>query len=72
MWLSKGHGTKKGGEGNGLVAVAVDKDKGSQNALKWTVENLLTKGQNLILIHVFNKSSSSSSSFVTSNLSFSL
>lgn len=71
MWLSKGHGTKKGGEGNGLVAVAVDKDKGSQNALKWTVENLLSKGQNLILIHVFNKSSSSSS-FVTSNLSFSL
>ncbi|KAI9396834.1 hypothetical protein POPTR_004G170901v4 [Populus trichocarpa] len=64
MWLSKGHGTKKGGEGNGLVAVAVDKDKGSQNALKWTVENLLSKGQNLILIHVFYKSSSS---FVTSH-----
>eukprot|EP00258_Populus_trichocarpa_P024612 XP_024440631.1 U-box domain-containing protein 35-like isoform X2 [Populus trichocarpa] len=64
MWLCKGHGTKKGGEGNGLVAVAVDKDKGSQNALKWTVENLLSKGQNLILIHVFYKSSSS---FVTSH-----
>jgi hypothetical protein len=50
MWFSKGHGTKKGGEGNGLVAVPVDKDKGSQNALKWTVENLLSKGQNLLKI----------------------
>ncbi|KAJ6336574.1 hypothetical protein OIU76_006451 [Salix suchowensis] len=59
MWVSKGRGAKKGGERNGLVAVAVDKDKGSQNALKWTVENLLSKGQNLILIHVLNKSSSS-------------
>jgi hypothetical protein len=43
MWLSKGHGTKKGGEGNGLVAVAVDKDKGSQNALKWTGKSSLQR-----------------------------
>uniref|UniRef100_A0A6N2LBG2 RING-type E3 ubiquitin transferase n=1 Tax=Salix viminalis TaxID=40686 RepID=A0A6N2LBG2_SALVM len=61
MWLSKGHGSrKKRGEGNGLVAVAVDKDKGSQNALKWAMENLLSKGQTVVLIHVFSKSSSSS------------
>ncbi|KAF9678119.1 hypothetical protein SADUNF_Sadunf07G0001900 [Salix dunnii] len=58
MWLSKGHGSRKRGEGNGLVAVAVDKDKGSQNALKWTMENLLSKGQTVVLIHVFSKSSS--------------
>ncbi|KAG6747560.1 hypothetical protein POTOM_047446 [Populus tomentosa] len=43
MWLSKGHGTKKGGEGNGLVAVAVDKDKGSRNALKWTGKSSLQR-----------------------------
>ncbi|XP_011031475.1 PREDICTED: U-box domain-containing protein 35 [Populus euphratica] len=65
MWLSKGQWSRKGGEGKGLVAVAVDKDKGSQNALKWTMENLLSKGQTVVLIHVFSKSSSSSSSFVT-------
>ncbi|KAG5241011.1 U-box domain-containing protein [Salix suchowensis] len=64
MWLSRGHGSRKRGEGNGLVAVAVDKDKGSQNALKWAMENLLSKGQTVVLIHVFSKSSSSSS-FVT-------
>ncbi|THU66306.1 hypothetical protein C4D60_Mb05t12750 [Musa balbisiana] len=35
-----------------LVAVAIDKDKGSQNALKWAVDNLLARGQTLTLIHV--------------------
>ncbi|URE00277.1 U-box domain-containing protein [Musa troglodytarum] len=34
-----------------LVAVAIDKDKGSQNALKWAVDNLLARGQTLTLIH---------------------
>ncbi|CAL9065414.1 unnamed protein product [Musa banksii] len=40
--------------GSPLVAVAIDKDKGSQNALKWAVDNLVTRGQTLtlILIHV--------------------
>ncbi|KAK1277523.1 U-box domain-containing protein 34 [Acorus gramineus] len=36
----------------GLVAVAIDKDKGSQYALKWTVENLVVKGQTIMLVHV--------------------
>ncbi|KAJ0985201.1 hypothetical protein J5N97_003557 [Dioscorea zingiberensis] len=35
-----------------LVAVAVDKDKGSQNALKWALDHLLKKGQTVTLIHV--------------------
>ncbi|XP_051151151.1 U-box domain-containing protein 35-like [Andrographis paniculata] len=39
-----------------LVAVAIDKDKGSQIALKWAVDNLLSKGQTVVLIHVRNKS----------------
>lgn len=43
--------------GNGLVAIAIDKDKGSQNALKWTIENLLTRGQTVVLIHVLNRAS---------------
>lgn len=35
-----------------LVAVAVDRDKGSQIALKWDTDNLVTKGQTTILVHV--------------------
>ncbi|CAM8975697.1 unnamed protein product [Rhodiola kirilowii] len=53
----------KGGEGSskGLVAVCIDKDKGSQNAMKWAVENLMQRGQAVILIHVKVKPSSHSS-----------
>ncbi|KAK8953930.1 U-box domain-containing protein 52 [Platanthera zijinensis] len=35
-----------------LVAVAINKDKGSQIALKWTIEHLVSKGQILTLVHV--------------------
>ncbi|KAL9165770.1 hypothetical protein ABFS82_06G192600 [Erythranthe guttata] len=63
MWLQSSKGTnntgKKGGR-NGLVAVAIDKDKSSQHAIKWAVENLLNKGQTVILIHVIQRSSSAS------------
>ncbi|XP_059644421.1 U-box domain-containing protein 52-like isoform X2 [Cornus florida] len=58
MWLPKpGHTERKAGR-NGLVAVAIDRDKGSQHALKWAIENLLTRGQTVILIHVVQKPSS--------------
>ncbi|KAG8375327.1 hypothetical protein BUALT_Bualt10G0088700 [Buddleja alternifolia] len=40
-----------------LVAVAIDRDKSSQIALKWAVDNLLSKGQTVILIHVKLKQS---------------
>ncbi|KAI8565901.1 hypothetical protein RHMOL_Rhmol03G0297000 [Rhododendron molle] len=40
------------------VAVAIDKNKGSQLALKWAVENLLSRGQSVSLIHVKQKPSS--------------
>ncbi|CAA0831918.1 Protein kinase protein with adenine nucleotide alpha hydrolases-like domain [Striga hermonthica] len=40
-----------------LVAVAIDRDKGSQIALKWAVDNLLAKGQTVILVHVKVKQS---------------
>ncbi|XP_031500914.1 U-box domain-containing protein 35-like isoform X2 [Nymphaea colorata] len=53
MWTSKQ--VEKKGEGGAAVALAVDKDKGSQVALKWAVDNLLGKGQTLILIHVKEK-----------------
>ncbi|XP_056697271.1 U-box domain-containing protein 35 isoform X2 [Spinacia oleracea] len=36
----------------GEVAVAIDKDKGSQYALKWAVDNVLSKGQTVTLLHV--------------------
>lgn len=52
----------KKGAGNGLVAVAIDKDKGSQYALKWAADTLLTRGQTVILLHVSHPTSSSYSS----------
>ena len=60
MWLPspKASGIRKGGGVNGLVAVAIDKDKGSQYALKWAVDCLLTRGQTVILIHVLHGTSS--------------
>ncbi|CAL8133036.1 unnamed protein product [Prunus armeniaca] len=42
----------KPGKKEESVAVAVDKDKGSQHAIKWAVDNLLSRGQNLTLLHV--------------------
>ncbi|RZR98650.1 hypothetical protein BHM03_00028042 [Ensete ventricosum] len=38
-----------------LVAVAVDKDKSSQNALKWALDNVAVKGQTIFLVHVITK-----------------
>ncbi|GLU21878.1 hypothetical protein SLE2022_379900 [Rubroshorea leprosula] len=66
MWNARGNTSaiKKGG-GNGLIAVAIDKDKGSQHALKWAVENLLARGQTVLLIHVLNRSPSSHDEFNT-------
>ncbi|KAG2314924.1 hypothetical protein Bca4012_065733 [Brassica carinata] len=34
------------------ITLAIDRDKESQNALKWTVDNLVSKGQTLTLLHV--------------------
>ncbi|KAK9734114.1 hypothetical protein RND81_04G115800 [Saponaria officinalis] len=56
MWTGKGSGGKKGG-GNGVVAVAIDKDKSSQYALRWAIDNLVTQGRSLVLIHVIPDSS---------------
>ncbi|XP_060208017.1 U-box domain-containing protein 52-like [Lycium barbarum] len=44
---------------NKLIAVAIDKDRGSQIALKWAIDNLLARGQTIILIHVKVKASGS-------------
>ncbi|XP_061339330.1 U-box domain-containing protein 52 [Gastrolobium bilobum] len=51
MWLPKNHSDKKDGV-NGIVAVAIDKEKGSQCALKWAVDNILTRNATVVLIHV--------------------
>ncbi|KAF8033634.1 hypothetical protein BT93_C0037 [Corymbia citriodora subsp. variegata] len=40
------------------VAVAIDKDKASQYALKWTVDHFLSRGQALTLLHVKTRTSS--------------
>lgn len=59
MWLPKANAAKKE-TGSGSVAVAIDKDKGSQHALKWTIDNLASRGQTISLIHVLSKSNSTS------------
>ncbi|CAJ2674830.1 U-box domain-containing protein 35-like [Trifolium pratense] len=61
MWLQKNQWDKKDGV-NGIVAVAIDTDKGSQNALKWAIDHLITKGSTIVLIHVKVKPTSSSNS----------
>ncbi|KAA8541518.1 hypothetical protein F0562_022670 [Nyssa sinensis] len=47
MWLPKADNAERKTGGNGLVAIAIDKDKGSQQALKWAIENLLSRGQTI-------------------------
>ncbi|KAL6911609.1 hypothetical protein ACP4OV_000414 [Aristida adscensionis] len=41
-----------------LVAVCIDKDKNSQNALKYATETLVQRGQTLVLVHVNTKGNS--------------
>ncbi|KAI7749833.1 hypothetical protein M8C21_027498, partial [Ambrosia artemisiifolia] len=63
MWLSKSSSTNFYGGGDArqqrkpsaIVAVAIDKDKYSHHALKWAIEQLLTRDQTVVLIHVNNK-----------------
>ncbi|CAL8112849.1 unnamed protein product [Prunus armeniaca] len=47
-----GRGTAETKAADEAVALAIDKDKGSQHAIKWAVDHLLTKGQHLSLLHV--------------------
>ncbi|KAJ8753129.1 hypothetical protein K2173_017688 [Erythroxylum novogranatense] len=51
-------GKQNGGKKEDRVVVAIDKDKGSQYALKWAVDHLLTRGQTVTLLHIKQKSSS--------------
>ncbi|KAI3705245.1 hypothetical protein L1987_75479 [Smallanthus sonchifolius] len=62
MWLYKSSSNLSGGadgrhqrKGTAIVAVAIDKDKYSQHALKWAVEQLLARGQTVVLLHVNHK-----------------
>ncbi|THU71731.1 hypothetical protein C4D60_Mb04t04570 [Musa balbisiana] len=48
---------KPDGAASPLVAVAIDKDKNSQSAFKWALDNVVTKGQTLTLVHVNTKPS---------------
>lgn len=52
MWLPRGNYVERREEADKLVAVAIDRDKGSQTALKWAVDQLLSRGQTVFLIHV--------------------
>lgn len=61
MWLPKSGSTVHGGDrmrkgtSTSVVAVAIDKDKYSQHALKWSIEHLLTRSQTVVLKHVIRK-----------------
>lgn len=66
MWQSNAKlSIAKRGVGNGLVAVAIDKDRGSQHAIRWTIDNLLTRGNTIILIHVLKRAPSSRNYFLS-------
>ncbi|XP_073150184.1 U-box domain-containing protein 35-like [Henckelia pumila] len=54
MSNQRGNGDKK----QEMVAVAIDKDKSSQAALKWAADHFLGKGKTVILLHVKQKSPS--------------
>ncbi|XP_017407546.1 U-box domain-containing protein 35 isoform X2 [Vigna angularis] len=75
MWLP---GAKESiiqgrGKGNGLVAVAVEKDKkGSRQALKWAADTLLSRGQTLVLIHVLHTTSSPFTSNSPTNINMNI
>ncbi|KAG2306343.1 hypothetical protein Bca4012_084626 [Brassica carinata] len=60
MKSQKGNVKKKKNQNSGLVAVAVENNKGSQHALKWAADHLVSKGETIILLHVLHKSSSDS------------
>ncbi|KAJ4916043.1 Protein kinase protein with adenine nucleotide alpha hydrolases-like domain [Raphanus sativus] len=45
----------KGRESKGMTAIAIDKDKNSQHALKWAIENIIIDSPNCILLHVQTK-----------------
>ncbi|KAM0870316.1 hypothetical protein ACQ4PT_040106 [Festuca glaucescens] len=47
-----------GGGSYPLVAVCIDKDKNSQNALKYATETLVHRGQTIVLVHVNMRGSS--------------
>lgn len=71
MWLQKGNSVNSvkkvaaaGGGGNGLVAIGIDREKGSQNALRWAADHLLGKGQTVILIHVVQRPSSAAACLI--------
>ncbi|KAJ0900824.1 hypothetical protein HanPSC8_Chr08g0318141 [Helianthus annuus] len=69
MWLPKSKSGVQGRDplqrkGACLVGVAIDKDKYSPHALKWSIEHLLTRGQTVVLIHVIRKTSSTGNPFV--------
>ncbi|KAJ6372827.1 hypothetical protein OIU76_027204 [Salix suchowensis] len=49
---------RRNGEKKDNVAVAIDKDKTSQHALKWAVDQFLTRGQTLTLLHIKQKPAS--------------
>ncbi|KAH0897735.1 hypothetical protein HID58_047303 [Brassica napus] len=56
---------------NGLItAIAIDKDKNSQHALKWALENIVVDSPHCVLLHVQPKGISCSLSLIIPNLQY--
>lgn len=47
---------ERNAEREGPIAIAVDRDKTSIQALKWSIENHIPQGETLKLIHVIQRS----------------
>lgn len=59
MWNPRENEQEQQREGREkIVAVAIDKDKFSQHALKWAADNILSRRQTIKLVHVIQKSHS--------------
>lgn len=59
MWNPRENEQEQQREGREkIVAVAIDKDKFSQHALKWAADNILSRHQTIKLVHVIQKSHS--------------
>ncbi|XP_057420766.1 U-box domain-containing protein 52 isoform X1 [Lotus japonicus] len=58
MWNTRDNGETRQVHGEGVVAVAVDKEKSSQYAFKWAIDNLFPRSRPLKLIHVVHRSQS--------------
>ncbi|XP_057980189.1 U-box domain-containing protein 35 [Malania oleifera] len=55
---ARGGGGGEGGKKGNMIAVAIDRDRGSQYALKWAIDHIASRTQAIALLHVNEKMAS--------------